>query len=141
MADWFLLRLPREPDAVAAWMVADSSGRMAMPPQSGPLMQATPMASGRRVCVLVPGADVLLTDAEVPLKTAAAKIQQVVPFALEEQLAEDIEDLQFAVGKREGNSTRMPVAVVSRALIENWLASLRTVGISPDVMYADSELI
>jgi general secretion pathway protein L len=141
MADWFLLRLPREPDTVAAWMVADSSGRMVLPPQSGSLMQAAALAAGRRVCVLVPGADVLLTEAEVPAKTAAAKILQVVPFALEEQLAEDIEDLHFAVGKRHGDSTRMPVAVVSRPVIENWLITLRTSGISPEIMYADSELI
>jgi general secretion pathway protein L len=140
MADWLLLRLPREPDLLAAWMVADSGGRMAIPPQTGPLMQAAPLAAGRRVCVLVPGADVLLTEADVPAK-ATAKALQVVPFALEEQLAEDIEDLHFAVGKRVGNSPRMPVAVVSRPLMESWLDMLRAAGLAPEAMYADSELI
>jgi general secretion pathway protein L len=140
MADWLLLRLPRESDAGAAWMVADTSGRMVMAPQTGPLNLATSLAPGRRVCVLVPGADVLLTDAEVPAK-AGAKILQVVPFALEEQLAEDIEDLHFAVGKRPDEAARMPVAVVTRELLENWLGTLRAAGLNPDVMYADSELI
>jgi general secretion pathway protein L len=90
--------------------------------------------------VLVPGADVLLTEADVPAK-AGAKIQQVVPFALEEQLAEDIEDLHFAVGKRANEADRMPVAVVTRELLESWLGALRTAGLTPDVMYADTELI
>jgi general secretion pathway protein L len=121
-------------------MVADAAGRMAIPPQSGPLMQAAPLATGRRVCVLVPGADVLLTEAEVPAK-ATAKALQVVPFALEEQLAEDIEELHFAVGKRAGDSTRLPVAVVSRTLMESWLSMLRAAGLAPESMYADSELI
>ena len=140
MADWLLLRLPRESDAGAAWMVADASGRMVTPPQSGPLIQAASLAPGRRLCVLVPGADVLLTEAEVPAK-AGAKVLQVVPFALEEQLAEDIEDLHFSVGKRASESSRMPVAVVTRELLENWLGTLRAAGLKPDVMYADSELI
>ena len=56
-------------------------------------------AAGRRVCVLVPGTDVLLAEPEFPVK-AGAKLQQVVPYALEEQLAEDIDDLHFAIGKR-----------------------------------------
>jgi len=141
MADWLLLRLPRESEAAgAAWMVADTSGRMVMPPQSGSLLQAAGLAPGRRLCVLVPGADVLLTDAEVPAK-AGAKLHQIVPFALEEQLAEDIEDLHFAVGKRANESARMPVAVVTRELLEDWLNALRIAGLTPDVMYADSELI
>jgi general secretion pathway protein L len=121
-------------------MVADSSGRMVMQPQSGPIAQAASLAPGRRLCVLVPGADVLLTEADVPAK-AGAKVHQIVPFALEEQLAEDIEDLHFAVGKRTDESARMPVAVVTRELLEHWVGTLRTAGLAPDVMYADTELI
>ncbi|HZC87276.1 MAG TPA: type II secretion system protein GspL, partial [Steroidobacteraceae bacterium] len=76
----------------------------------------------------------------VPVK-AGAKLQQLVPYALEEHLAEDIEDLQFALGKRSHESARVPVAVVARALLDQWLATLRAEGIEPDVMYADSELL
>jgi general secretion pathway protein L len=141
MADWLLLRLPREPHGLANWLVADAGGRVAVPQQSGPLVQAAPLAPGRRVCALVPSADVLLVDAEVPPKTAASKVLQVVPFALEEQLADDIESLHFAVGKRPVDSTRTPVAVVSRALMGEWLATLQAAGLSPDAVYADTSLI
>ncbi len=82
----------------------------------------------------------LLTDAEVPVKSGT-RYQQIVPFALEEQLAEDIESLHFAVGPARRESPRIPVAVVSRALIDGWLNHLRDAGIAPDYLYADSSLV
>jgi type II secretion system protein L len=35
----------------------------------------------------------------------------------------------------------VPVAVVARALLDEWLAALRAAGIEPDAIYADSELL
>src|SRR5215469_7997676 len=140
MSDWLLLRLPHAPDQPASWLVADARGAPMGPPQAGPLELAAPRVVGRRVCVLVPGAEVLLAEPEVPVK-AGAKLQQLVPYALEEHLADNIEELHFAIGKRAGDSLRTPVAVVARNLLDEWLASLRAAGIQPDVMYADSNLL
>ncbi|HEV3183199.1 MAG TPA: type II secretion system protein GspL [Steroidobacteraceae bacterium] len=140
MSDWLLLRLPHAGAELATWLVVDARGTPLSPPQSGPLALAAARAPGRRVCVLVDGADVLLAEPEVPVK-AGAKLQQLVPYALEELLAEDIEDLHFALGKRSADSSRVPVAVVARALLDAWLATLRGAGIEPDAIYADSELL
>ena len=140
MSDWLLLRLPREDAELATWLVIDARGAPLGPPQSGPLALAAARAPGRRVCVLVSGAEVLLAQPDVPVR-AGAKLQALVPYALEEHLAEDIEDLHFALGKRSGESTRVPVAVVARGLLDQWLAELRSAGIEPDALYADSELL
>jgi len=140
MADWLLLRLPRVDTELATWLVVDARGAPSSPPQSGPLTLAAARAPGRRVCVLVSGAEVLLAEPDVPVR-AGAKVQQLVPYALEEQLAEDIEELHFALGKRASESMRVPVAVVARALLDQWLAELRSAGIEPDAVYADSELL
>jgi len=140
MSDWLLLRLPHADTELATWLVVDARGAPVSPPQSGPLPLAAARAPGRRVCVLVGAAEVMLADPEVPVK-AGAKLQQLVPYALEEHLADDIEDLHFAIGKRSGESTRVPVAVVARALLDGWLAELRGAGIEPDAIYADSELL
>ncbi len=140
MADWLLLRLPRAPELPATWLVVDSRGAPTGPPQAGPLSLATPRAAGRRVAVLVPGTDVLLAEPEVPVK-AGARLQQLVPYALEEQLADNIDDLHFAIGKRAGDSQRTPVAVVARALLDEWLTTLRSSGIEPEALYADSDLL
>jgi general secretion pathway protein L len=140
MADWLLLRLPRDPQLEASWILADARGNALSAPQSGPLEQAAQRAAGRHVCVLVPGTDVLLTEPELPAK-AGAKLQQIVPYALEEQLAEDIDDLHFAIGKRASDSTTTPVAVVGLSLMDEWTTTLKAAGLAPESMYVDSELL
>jgi len=140
MADWLLIRLPRTPEQPATWLTVDPRGNPSGPPQSGPLSLAAPRSVGRRICVLVPGTDVLLTEPEVPMK-AGTKLQQVVPFALEEQLADDIDDLHFAIGKRATDSSRTPVAVVRRSLMDEWLTSLKSSGLEPESMYTESDLL
>jgi general secretion pathway protein L len=140
MADWLLLRLPSDPASPLGWCVADSAGRIVMPPQSAPLMQVAALGASRRVCALLPAADVLLTEADVPAR-AGARVHQVVPFALEEHLAEDIDSLHFAVGKRGADSARTPVAVVARVLLDQWLAAMRAVNLVPECLYAESDLL
>jgi general secretion pathway protein L len=140
MADWLLLRLPRTPQEPATWLVASAGGTPLAATQSGPLAAAAPAAAGRRMCALVPGSDVLLADPELPVKSGV-KLQQLVPYALEEQLADNIDELHFALGRRTADSTRTPVAVVARALMDEWLAALRGAGLEPDCVYADCELL
>ncbi|HVC31718.1 MAG TPA: type II secretion system protein GspL [Steroidobacteraceae bacterium] len=141
MADWLLLRLPRTPQEQATWLVVDARGGGAGPPQAGPLSLAAPRAAGRHVVVLVPGTDVLLAQPELPPAKAGARLQQLVPYALEEQLAQDIEELHFAIGRRQGDSPRVPVAVVARKLMDEWTTLLKSSGLDAEAMYADSELL
>ena len=140
MADWLLLRLPRTPEGPAAWLIASPAGAPLTATQSGPLAAAAAATATRRVCVVVPGTDVALAEPEIPAKNAV-KAQQLVPYALEEQLAEDIDALHFAIGKRAAGATRTPVAVVARTLMDAWLSQLRAAGIEPECLYADSELL
>jgi general secretion pathway protein L len=139
MADWLLIRIGTDAERVD-YLTADAAGRIVVPLRSGPLALAASQAAGHRICVLVPASDVLLTDAEVPPRSGQ-KVQQIVPYALEEQLAQDIDSLQFAVGRRVGEFPRIPVAVVSRALLESWLSQLRAAGLEPESVYADSSLV
>lgn len=140
MADWLLLRLPRAPAEIASWMVVDTRGAPIEAPARGALSNAVAAAAGRHVCLLVPGTDVLLLEPEVPAK-AGTKLAQVVPYALEEQLADDIDDLHFAIGRRSADSLRTQVAVVARSLMDDWLGAVQAVGIVPDSMYADTNLL
>jgi general secretion pathway protein L len=72
---------------------------------------------------------------------AGMKLQQVVPYALEEQLADDIDDLHFAIGKRATDTGRTPVAVIRRSLMDDWLTALKASGIEPESMYTESDLL
>ena len=139
MADWLLIRFSNDPDSVD-YLTCDAAGRIVAPLRRGPVAAAARDAAGKRICALAPASDVLLTDAEVPAKSGT-RFQQIVPYALEEQVAQDIESLLFAVGRRVGESTRIPVAVVSRALLDDWLSQLRSAGLEPECLYADSSLV
>lgn len=138
MADWLLLRLPRDAAQAPAWLVADEHGQLLGPPahETGPELAAA--ARGRQVAVIVPGADVLQLSATLP-QANETRLLQLVPFALEDQVSEDIDTLHFALGTRGAGGTT-PVHVVTRSLLEEWLVRARALGLDPAALYADSEL-
>jgi general secretion pathway protein L len=140
MAEWLILQLARDPEERCGWMLADERGQPLAPPRVGTLSEAAADAGGRRIAALVPSSDVLITEVELPQKSGV-RPQQIAPFALEEQLAAEIETLHFAVGTRDDRSGRTAVAVVTRSLMERWLAALAAAGLSPSVICAESALL
>nr|WP_298727517.1 type II secretion system protein GspL [uncultured Steroidobacter sp.] len=123
----------------AEWLVIDSSGARRGNVSWGSLSDAAEHSQTRKTIVLVPGTDVLLAEPTLPLK-GGAKLAQVVPFALEEQLAADVEDMHFAVGKRDSRPGT-PVAAVSRDRMDEWVATLRAAGLSTDTVYAETSVL
>jgi general secretion pathway protein L len=126
--------------APPAWMVCTHDGHVVVNAASGELAQAAPLATGRRVALIVPSADVLVTESDAPARSAA-KLAQVIPFALEERVADEIEDLHFALGPRDSRTGKVPVLVVARARVDAWLAEVRAAGINPDAVYPEATLL
>src|SRR5688500_1039903 len=125
--------------AAPQWLVSGSDGQIVVSPMSGSLTQALAMSAGRRGVAIVPAGDVLTTDGDAPAKSAPT-LAQVVPYALEERVADEIENLHFAVGERGGNG-RVPVSIVARSRLEGWLAELRGAGLNPQAIYPESTLL
>jgi general secretion pathway protein L len=123
MPSTLLLRLPPPGAADTEWLLVDASGLPSGPRQRGPLELAAAVAASARVIALVPATQVLLAEPELP-PGSGVKLARAVPFALEEQLTEDIDQLVFAVGRRRA-SGGTPVAVVSRAVLQGWIDTLR----------------
>jgi general secretion pathway protein L len=136
MTDTLIVRLPEQDDADASWLLVGSDGRALGAVQSGSLLSAAALSAGRRVVVLVPGVEVSLAEPELPVR-GGVRLAQVIPFALEEQLADDVDGLHFAAGRRIGERPGTPVAVVSRARLEAWLELLHAAQIYADALYAD----
>ena len=105
----------------------------------GTLEQAASQAQGRRVVVLVPGTEVLLTHVQVPTKQRQ-RMLRAIPFALEEHLAADVETLHFAIGARN-DTAGVATAVVDRARMDEWLNLLKQVEIQPHSMLADIQAL
>jgi general secretion pathway protein L len=122
--------------AAAEWLVVDGTGARRGNVASGPLDLTPAAAANRKVILLIPGTDALLAEPVLPVKSGT-KLAQVVPFALEEHLAADVEDLHFAVGKRE-TRPGTPVTVVSHARMQAWQALLADAGLHADAIYPET---
>jgi len=127
----------REDAAPAQWAIFDDDGRVMRQAQTGPLAEAGELAAGRRVVVLVPGVEVILTETTLP-KASPARLRKLVPFSLEDALADDIEQLAFAVGRR-AESGAVAVAVVARARLDEWLEQLSAAGLAPQAVYSEAD--
>ncbi|MDH4073751.1 MAG: type II secretion system protein GspL [Gammaproteobacteria bacterium] len=135
MSEFLVIRIDGSQPQLAHWIAVDSSGARRSQPCVGTLQEAAADISDRQVIVLVPSTDVLTTSVDIPVK--GAKLLAALPFALEEHLAEDIEDLHFAAGARR-SSGRTPVSVVSHERMEEWLSALRFAGIHPHSVVAEN---
>jgi general secretion pathway protein L len=140
MTESLVIRLRANDEAPASWLIVDATGARSGPVTSGPIADALSTAQGRRVVLLLPGTDVSLAEPELPVR-GGARIAQAVPFALEEQLATDVDALHFAVGTRAPGSVETPVAVVSRALLERWLNACSAAGIHPSAAHCESQAV
>ena len=143
MAELLVIRLnPTAGSAAAAqcqWLAVDGHGARLGTVQSGTLADAATHTGGKRVILLVPGTDVLLAEPVLPLKSGA-KLAQIVPFALEEQLAADVEDLHFALGKRNSRPGT-PVTVVAHARMQEWQDTLAGAGLRVDAIHAETSAL
>ncbi|HZX24366.1 MAG TPA: type II secretion system protein GspL [Woeseiaceae bacterium] len=136
MAEIFVIRVAGADASETDWLAVDSSGARRGEPGHGTLAEAATAAGDRRVHVLVPATEVLLTSADVPAK--GARLLQALPFALEEQVAQDVDRLHFAAGERRSNG-RTPVAVVEREFLDTLLARLREAGMEPAGVFSEAQ--
>lgn len=137
--DWILLRLPATPGEAPLWAMVDSAGALLPLPEDNAAGTLPALAAGRQLALLVPSADVALFMAQLPAGNEA-RLQQLAPFALEEQVSEDLEQLHFAVGARNAATGEVPVAVASRERMREWLAQAEALGVTPKAVFAESDL-
>lgn len=139
MSDFLILRFPHGSADNVEWIKVDASGAVLGEPDRGDAIMAAAAAADTRVIALVPGTSVLRTSVDLPVR-GAGKMLQALPFAMEESLAADVDNLHFAAGKREPDG-RLAVAAVERLEMEAWLELLAAAGVEPIGLYADSDAV
>jgi general secretion pathway protein L len=125
-----------DPAAETSYCIAAPGALASFPVQQAPLDTVLASAGVRRLIVLVPGAEVRLAAVSVPARQPA-KVLQAAPYALEDQLAEDVETLHFALGPRQPDG-QWPVAVTSRARMNEWLKPFQERGLKPDAILPET---
>ncbi|MFL6622054.1 MAG: type II secretion system protein GspL [Sulfurifustaceae bacterium] len=123
------IRLPRgwpEADPSVYWCLRSDP---TAPMQSGHAENVSQLPLAARAAaaqIWTPPGETLLTRATIPTRSRA-RILQALPFALEDQLLDEPENLQFAY-VREADGT-LAVAVTQRSRVSVWLEILKGSGV------------
>jgi general secretion pathway protein L len=119
-----------------SWVITGADGGRLGPVATGNLADAAAIARERQVVVIAPGSSVTLARPELPVRSGA-KLAQVVPYAMEESLAGEVENFHFAIGATaEDGSTQ--VAAIRREELRSWVDVLAAAGIEPQAIVPDT---
>ena len=129
MAEIVVIRVASDRGQEAEWIVVDDNGTRRSHPTAGTLAEAAASVRNRPVIVLLPATEILTTTVDLPVR-GGARLNTALPYALEEQVAADVDDMHFAAGDKRESGLR-PVAAVARATLDAWLEQLDEVGIQP----------
>lgn len=146
MNEQLIIRLGSQPQQPISWLVWSAVNQEII--ASGQLASADDLSAlserlGRRpVVALVPAADVVLSEVLLPSKPNR-QIIQALPYMLEEEHAEDIEQLYLALGQCQlrGKEYWQQVALCKKLQLEQWVGSLVVAGFQPTQLLPDALLL
>lgn len=127
MAESILIRLDGRVQGGYQWLAAGVCA-------AGSLQQLAQAAQDSPAIVLLPASRVLLAELDLPVKNAA-QLRQAVPFALEDKLADEVENYHF-VWLRQANQ-RLAVAALDKQLFADCVTQLQQAGIALQAVYPE----
>lgn len=125
-----LIIAPRPHDPQQAdWQLYGRDGQRLQQGTDTPLGELAPLAGRARVTVIVPAQWCRLLHVRLPGRQRQHR--QAIPFALEDRLADDIEDLHFASGRADAQGA-IPVIVTDHRHMQFLRDALETAGIQAE---------
>jgi general secretion pathway protein L len=96
------------------------------------------IAKSEQVELIVPASVVLLTSVKLP-PVRGAKLRQMLPFAVEEQVLQDPEEVHVAAGPRQPDGST-PVAVIEKAWLRAVIDTVKQAGLMPQRILVETLL-
>ncbi|MFS1909308.1 type II secretion system protein GspL [Vibrio lentus] len=130
MSEFLTVRLSSEPQSPVPWLVWSTSQQEVI--ASGELSsweqldELTPYAEKRSCIALLPGNECLIKRVEIP-KGAARQFDSMLPFLLEDEVAQDIEDLHLTILDKD--ASHATVCGVDREWLKHALELFREANI------------
>lgn len=130
MSEFLTVRLSSEPQSPVPWLVWSTSQQEVI--ASGELSsweqfdELTPYAEKRSCIALLPGNECLIKRVEIP-KGAARQFDSMLPFLLEDEVAQDVEDLHLTILDKD--ATHATVCGVDREWLKQALEQFREANI------------
>jgi general secretion pathway protein L len=116
-----------------SWILINDQGAAEQITLHSQLSELAALATSQALPVTVIAApeDVLIISAKMP-KLNRQRLLQALPFAIEEQLLAEIDDLHFAIG--DYTPEGLPVAIITKARLRYWLDILKENGLQPSAI-------
>ncbi len=121
------------------WLNADTHGCLIQTDTADALSEIPVPGNCRVVTAVVPGEDVVTRKASIPSRSRH-KVLLALPYALEDDLSEDVEALHFAL-MDWAPGKEVTVAIVARTRIREWLNALEAAGLKVDALLPDYLLL
>lgn len=139
MAEQLVIYLKDIESQQCDWLFCDFNGQALSPVEQGSLSDMVEknrnaVDSSRRVVVLLSSRYIHFSQVAIPSRNKQ-RVLQAVPFALEDQLADDVDELYFAIGKQVDG--QYPVAVMQQTLLDQLLQIFVEFNIKIDMLGID----
>nr|WP_283107337.1 type II secretion system protein GspL [Shewanella marinintestina] len=138
VSERLFIRLGQTAEQSCSWLVWSEqeqeiigSGELS---NASALSTLTERAGNRGVDVLVPASSITLTEVDLPEKSQRQAIK-ALPFMLEENLAQNVDELHFVTGPRNGDA--LSIAVVAHEQMQMWIEWLSDAGLKAKCIVPD----
>ncbi|QFU06087.1 Type II secretion system protein L [Pseudoalteromonas sp. THAF3] len=146
MRESLLIHVGERPDQPIHWLVYNRSENEII--GSGQLHDANELeqlatkAHNRECTLVLPSAQVQCHRVQLPTKWSR-KLEQALPYMIEEQVAVDVDSLFIAHGQAhsDGEQHFIQVALVNRQWLQNWLSVLSNAQLLVEHIHSDALLL
>jgi len=136
VADTLLIHFSPDNPATASWSLVNSTGELTSMITHGSLSDAAVIAEKHKSVVLLDNTSVYIGSTQLPIKNRQ-KLLRAIPFALEEQIADDVDDLHFVAGQPQQDAS-IPVAAIKKATLDSIIDTMNQAGIEPVAIIPDT---
>lgn len=143
MSEVLVIRLGSHYEDTISWMIWSEVEKQVIASRelngAAELSKLTEEAQSRVVKILVPACDVTMKTVALPGK-ASRQVLAALPYMLEDDLAEDVDDLFFAHGQKTqlDGKPAMDVAIVSQKVMAQWMSWLDDADIYTTIIVPDA---
>ncbi|RTE86197.1 MULTISPECIES: type II secretion system protein GspL [Gammaproteobacteria] len=141
MSEVAVIRLPAEAEQAVFWHIENMQTHEIIASGQGNGLHSLPEVAeqiGNRAVFILGAVSAMSFHAlELPAKSRR-QAAQVIPFALEDEVSQDVSELHFSWPAASSPQAELPVAVIAKAQIKIWLDALKRAKLSYQGIYPDA---
>lgn len=134
MQETLVIEITKENPSQPSWICFNANKEIIEEAFLGDASKLASLAIDRHVIVLLPATDIGLLNVQLPPMNKQ-RLLQALPFAIEEQVLQDVERLHMApLNGEQQKDGMMPTLIVEHIKMQEWMQLLKTMGVSANVM-------